>query len=91
MKNESVAKSDLYYNWKQLWNGHVWAFIWILDLNFINGFEGGYVNYLVSRNSSLLRKNGQDVRSAPNFVLVKETMVKTIELPLGLILCLRIA
>ena len=62
-----------------------------LDLNFINGFEGGYVNYLVSRNSSLLRKNGQDVRSAPNFVLVKETMAKTIELSLGLMLCLRIA
>ena len=86
-----VSLNRIYITIESSFGTVTWAFISILDLNFINGFEGGYVNYLVSRNSSLLRKNGQDVRSAPNFVLVKETMAKTIELPLGLILCLRIA
>ena len=86
-----VSLNRIYITIESSFGTVTWAFISILDLNFINGFEGGYVNYLVSRNSSLLRKNGQDVRSAPNFVLVKETMAKTIELPLGLMLCLRIA
>ena len=86
-----VSLNRIYITIESSFGTVTWAFISILDLNFINGFEGGYVNYLVSKNSSLLRKNGQDVRSAPNFVLVKETMAKTIELPLGLILCLRIA
>ena len=86
-----VSLNRIYITIESSFGTVTWAFISILDLNFINGFEGGYVNYLVSRNSSLLRKNGQDVRSAPYFVLVKETMAKTIELPLGLILCLRIA
>ena len=86
-----VSLNRIYITIESSFGTVTWAFISNLDLNFINGFEGGYVNYLVSRNSSLLRKNGQDVRSAPNFVLVKETMAKTIELPLGLILCLRIA
>ena len=86
-----VSLNRIYITIESSFGTVTWAFISILDLNFINGFEGGYVNYLVSRNSSLLRKNGQDVRSAPNFVLVKETMAKTIELSLGLMLCLRIA